>query len=147
MKTLKINHAAVWILVLIHQIIGAVWYSPFMFAGKWTELIGKSASDFENAGMMPFVISIAASIITNYVIAYLFVKLGVENFIKGLYYAFIFWLGFLFVETATFYSFELKPIGLALINSGKSLVTFLISGFILGMWNKYDINSTDEHKL
>lgn len=139
MKTLKINHAAVWILVLIHQIIGAVWYSPFLFAGKWTELIGKSMSDFENASIMPYAFSIAASIITNYVMAYLFVKLGVENFIKGLYYAFLFWLGFLFVEYFTFNSFELKPPGLAFINTGKSLVTFLVSGFILGMWNKYDI--------
>jgi len=144
MKKLKINHAAVWILVMLHQVIGGIWYSPFLFGEKWTELIGKTMSDFSDAGMLPYVISIIASIITNYVMAYLFVKLGVDNFIKGLYYAFLFWMGFLFVETVTFYSFELKPIGLSLINSGKSLVTFLLSGFILGMWNKYDINTTEE---
>jgi len=56
---------------------------------------------------------------------------------RGVYYAFIFWFAFLFVEILTYNAFELRPIGLALINSGKSLVTFLVSGFVLGTWKKY----------
>lgn len=139
----KINHVAVWILVLIHQIIGAMWYSPYLFAGRWVELTGKTMKDFENAGITPYFVSIIGAIITIYTMAYLFKNLNVENFIKGLYYAFIFWFGFLFVEILTFNSFELRPIGLTLIDAGKSLITFLITGFVLGTWKKYNIASTE----
>lgn len=138
MKKLKINHVAVWILVLLHQIIGGMWYSQIAFAGKWTELMGKSMSDFENAGFTPFIFSIINAIIMVYSMAWLFKKLNVENFVNGMRYAFVFWLAFLFVELATFNSFELRPFGLTLIDAGKSLVTFLISGFVLGFWKKYD---------
>ncbi len=138
MKNLKINHAAVWILVLLHQIIGGMWYSQIGFAGKWTELMGKSTADFENAGFIPFIFSIINAIIMVYSMAWLFKKLNVENFVNGMKYAFIFWFAFLFVELATFNSFELRPFGLTMIDAGKSLVTFLISGFVLGTWKKYD---------
>jgi len=121
----------------IHQIIGAMWFSPFLFAEKWMQLMGKSMQDFENADITPYIISIINAIILNYAMAYLFLKLNVENFMRGLYYAFIFWFAFLFVELLTFNAFELRPIGLTLIDSGKSLVTFLISGFVLGTWKKF----------
>jgi len=143
MKTLKVNHAAVWILVLIHQIIGAAWYSPFLFAEKWMQLMGKSMQDFENADITPYIISIINAIVLNYAMAYLFKKLNVENFMRGMYYAFIFWFAFLFVELLTFNAFELRPVGLTLIDSGKSLVTFLISGLVLGTWKKFNSISTD----
>ena len=146
MKSLKINQAAIWILVLLHQIIGGIWFSPFAFAERWMFLIGRSMSEFENASIVPYLVSIVGSVVTNYCMAYLFVKLQVENFAKGMYYAFIFWLGFLFVELMTFNSFELRALGLTLIDSGKSLVTFLVSGFLLGMWTKYDVASDTESK-
>jgi len=144
MKTTKINHVAVWILVLVNQVIGAVWYSPFFFAEKWVELTGKTMSDFSNAGVAPYLFSIAASIITTYTIAYLFKKLSVQNFATGMYYTFIFWLGFLFVELATFNSFELRPLGLTIIDALKSLVTFLVSGFVLGIWKKHDFKEAQD---
>ena len=139
MKTLKINHAAVLVIVLLCQIIGAMWFSPFLFAEKWVMLTGKSMSDFANAGMTPYLVSIVSSIITTYTMAYLFVKLNVENFFTGMFYAFIFWFGFVLVELMTFNSFELRHYGLTWIDAGKSFVTFMVSGFILGIWKKYDI--------
>ena len=138
MKTLKINHAAVLLVVLLSQIIGAMWFSPFLFAERWVMLTGKTMSDFANASMMPYVVSIISSIITTYAMAWLFKKLNVENFISGVFYAFIFWFAFLFVELETFNSFELRPYALTWINAGKSLITFVVSGFILGLWKKYD---------
>lgn len=138
MKTLKINHAAVLVIVLLSQIIGAMWFSPFLFAEKWVMLTGKSMSDFANASMTPYFVSIVSSIITTYAIAYLFKKLNVENFFTGMFYAFIFWFAFVLVELMTFNSFELRHYGLTWIDAGKSFVTFMVSGFILGIWKKYD---------
>lgn len=138
MKTLKINHAAVFTIVLIQQVIGGMWYSPVLFAGPWIQLTGKTMADFENATFTPYVVSIVASIITTYIMAYLFKKLHVDNFLKGLFYALLLWLAFLFVEMMTFNSFEMRPVGLTLINSGKSFLTFIVSGFILGMWKKFE---------
>lgn len=142
MKTLKINHAAVWVLVLIHQVIGGFWFSPFAFANKWIELTGKSMADFSNATFVPYVISIFGAVVLCYTMAWLFKKLNVTNFITGMTYAFLFWFAFLFTELLTFNSFELRPFGLTFIDAGKSLVTFLISGFLLGTWKRYETNET-----
>lgn len=95
-------------------------------------------ADFENASILPYFVSIVASVVMTYTMAFLFKKLGVENFLSGMFYSFIFWFGFLFVELSTFNSFELRPFGLTFIDTGKSLITFLVSGFILGMWTKHD---------
>jgi hypothetical protein len=69
--------------------------------------------------------------------AYLFQALQVESLPQGLFYAFLFWSGFLFTELLTYNAFELRPLGLALINGSKSLTTFLISGATLALWRKY----------
>ncbi|MDZ4713113.1 MAG: hypothetical protein SGI89_12415 [bacterium] len=82
MKTLKINHVAVWVLVLIHQVIGAIWFSPFAFAAKWVEYTGKSMADFSVATIAPYVISFVSAIITICITAWLFKKLHVENFMN-----------------------------------------------------------------
>lgn len=137
MNALKINHLAVWVLVVVHQLIAALWYSPLLFADRWTALAQLSAADFANPSGVPYFISLAGALVLVYVMAYMFKVLRVQSLPQGLFYGFLFWLGFLFTEMLTYNAFELRPLGLALINGSKSLVTFMISGATLGAWRKY----------
>lgn len=136
MGDLKINHVAVWMLAVLHQVVGFFWYSPYLFADKWVQLTGLKPANFENQSPLPYAISFLGAVVTCYAMAWLFRRLRVETASRGLQFGLVLWSGFLFFELLTFNSFELKPYELAFINAGKSLVTFVLSSMVLGAWIK-----------
>lgn len=136
-KTVEINYIAVLILVLLNMILGFIWYSPYIFGNEWMKLLGKDMSFFKNAGIMPFIVAFISSVFTIYTIAWVFKQLQIQSFIKGIFYAIVFWFGFLFCELLTIDQMELRHYGLTWINAGKSFVTFVMSGFLLGFWNRF----------
>lgn len=136
-RKVQINHMAVWILVVFNLLLGFIWYSPYVFGNEWMRLLGKDMMFFNNAGMTPFIVAIITSIGTIYTIAWVFKKLQVDGFFTGVVYGLVFWFGFLFCELLTIDQFELRHYGLTWINAGKSLITFVVSGFVLGLWSRY----------
>ena len=134
----KINHLAVWILVIVHFLIGWGWYA--VVGEKWLNLHARTATDIErthNAGA--YALAVFAAIIVNYGLARLLACLGTEGAVKGLKIALLCWFGFLFVEYATiavFSAFETNPWPLILIDMGRPFVAFSISGLVLGAWRK-----------
>ena len=136
--TVRINHAAVWVLVIVHQLIGWGWYT--IFGEQWLNLHARTMTDIDRThNLGAYVMAIVAAIVTNYVLAWLLGRLNAVNAIAGLKTAVICWLGFLFVEYATicvFSAFETNPWPLILIDMGRSLITFAVSGLVLGAWRK-----------
>ncbi len=134
---LKINHAAVWILIGFSFIVSLMWYSPYFFGNEWSRLLGKQMTDFNNAGVKPFIVSIMSSTVTIYLLAWVLKKLQAEGFIKGVFYSLVFWFGFVFCEGLETDQFEMRSYALTWINAGRTLVTFTVSGFLLGFWTKH----------
>jgi hypothetical protein len=134
----KINHLAVWILVVVHQLIGWGWYS--VFGEMWLNYHAKTMTDIERThSFVPYVIAIIASIFVNYALALLFAKLHVAHALTGLKIAIVCWFAFLFVEYSTiavFSAFETNPWPLIFIDMGRPFVAFAISGLVLGAWRK-----------
>lgn len=136
-KTVQINHIAVWILIVFNMMLGFVWYSPSFFQNSWMNLLGKTSQQFENSGLMRYLVLFISSAITIYTLAWLYKKLEIKSFFKGVYYALIIWFGFSFCEILYIDQNELMPYDLTWINAGRSLVTFAVSGFLLGFWNRF----------
>jgi hypothetical protein len=134
----KINHLAVWILVVVHQLIGWGWYA--IFGEMWLNYHAKTMTDIERThSPVPYLIAIVASIFVNYALAMLLARLHVAGAAMGLKIALVCWFAFLFVEYATisvFSAFETNPWPLVFINMGRPLVAFAISGLVLGAWQK-----------
>ena len=134
----KINHLAVWILVVVHQLIGWGWYA--IFGEMWLNYHAKTMTDIERThSPVPYLIAIVASIFVNYALAVLLARLHVVGATMGLKIALICWFAFLFVEYATisvFSAFETNPWPLVFINMGRPLIAFAISGLVLGAWQK-----------
>ena len=68
--TNKINHLAVWVLVIVHQLVGWGWYT--IFGEKWLNLHARTMTDIErthSAGA--YVLAIVTAIIVNYALAWL----------------------------------------------------------------------------
>ncbi len=133
-----INHLAVWILVVVHQLIGFGWYA--VFGELWLRYHAKTMTDIEQThDLLPYLVAIAASIAVNYALAWLISRLNATSAIAGLKIAIVCWFAFLFVEFATvsaFAAFETNPWPLVFINMGRPFLAWSLSGLVLGAWPK-----------
>lgn len=134
----KINHLAVWILVVVHMLVGWGWYAAF--GDMWLNLNAKTMTDIEQShSPVPYVIAIIAAIIVNYALAWFVSRLNAGSAVAGLKIALICWFAFLFVNYATisaFSAFETNPWPLVFINMGRPFIAFATSGLVLGAWRK-----------
>ena len=134
----RINHLAVWILVVVHQLVGLGWYS--IWGEKWLNLHAKTTTDIErNHEVWPYLMAIATAIVVNYTLASLIRRLGATTAVAGLRLALLCWFAFVFLEHATvaaFSAFETNPWPLVLIDMGRPFVAFAISGIVLGAWQR-----------
>lgn len=134
----RIHHLAVWILVIVHQFVGFGWYS--MFGEKWLNLHAREMTDIERThNWSAYVIAVLAAVIVNYMLAWLLSRMHATTAVAGLRLALLCWFALLFVEYATicvFSAFETNPWPLVLIDMGRPLVAWSLSGLVLGAWRK-----------
>lgn len=136
MKKQKINHVAVIILTVLNQMFSAIWYGAF--ANHWMSLNNLQETDIADQTIFPYLIAIIAALITNYVFAYLFKILNIDNINKGIKLAAMIWIAFTFTQLFTVDLFSLRPLALPFVNGGISLINFVVSGVVLAAWKKYD---------
>ena len=100
----------------------------------------KTATDIERThNVGAYVLAFVASIVVNYALAWLIMKLNAQRAVCGLGVALICWFAFVFIEYATisvFSAFETNPWPLICIDMGRPLIGFAISGLVLGAWRK-----------
>jgi len=134
----RVNHVAVWVMVVVHQLIGFGWYAAF--GEVWLQLHAKTMTDIErNHDVAPYVVAIACAIFVNYALAWLIGRLNATSALGGFRVALVCWFCFLFVEFATisaFSAFETNPWPLVFINMGRPFLAFALSGLVLGAWQR-----------
>ena len=134
----RINHLAVWILVVVYFLIGWAWYA--IFGEKWLNLHARTMTDIERThNVGAYALAIVTAIIVNYALAWLIGRLNATNAVVGLKIALLCWFAFLFVEYSTiavFSAFETNPWPLIFIDMGRPFIAFAISGLVLGAWRK-----------
>lgn len=136
--TARINYIAVWLLVIVHQLVGFGWYA--IFGEKWLNIHARTMTDIDRThDWKAYALAVVAAIITNYLLAWLISRLNATTAIGGLKIALLCWLGFVFVEYATicvFSAFETNPWPLIAIDMGRPFIAYAISGLVLGGWKK-----------
>ena len=141
---LRINHLAVWILIVVYFLIGWGWYA--VLGETWLNLHAKTATDIERThNVGAYVFAFAASIVVNYTLAVLIAKTNPTSAFCSLKLALACWFAFVFMEYATisiFSAFETNPWPLICIDMGRPLIGFAISGFVLGYWRQRDVASS-----
>lgn len=140
----KINHLAVWTLVVVHQLIGWGWYA--VFGEKWLNLHARTMTDIERThNVGAYVLAFLASIAVNYTLAVFIAKTNPTSIWCGLKVALACWFAFVFMEYATisvFSAFETNPWPLICIEMGRPLLGMAISGLVLGAWRQRDVASS-----
>lgn len=127
----KINYMLLAIVVVIMQIVGALWYSPILFGKLWAWNLGLTLQQVsDRLGTSPYLISILGSLLMCMVLNRMVVITKTKTLVGGVRLAVLLWLGFVFTSVATHYAF----IGLTrmiFIDVGKDLLVMIIAGAIL----------------
>jgi hypothetical protein len=139
MYEIQVNYIAILVAAVVSFFIGALWYSPLLFAKQWVKATGKSEEEIaEGSSTFAYILTFIAWLIATYVLAVI-IDYGVNlysspQFLYGMLAAFLCWFGFVAAISLVHSLFAQRPTALWLIDSGYVLVAFLISGAILAEW-------------
>ena len=131
MNLSDIHWVAITTSVFLYMIIGAIWYSPFLFGEVWRQAMGFRPEKMTPKGKA-WVGAILNAMLTAYGLS-LFIHLtGAENGMEGMKIAFYAWLGFTVPAHFASVLWENKPLKVFFIHATGMLVTLLGMGFIIG---------------
>jgi hypothetical protein len=132
----KINHPAVWILVVAQIGLGVLWYSPLAFGSEWMSFLNLTQPDTFQVNMIRGLITIVGTVLLTYFFAWLLLHLEVAYLSEAVKVGFLLWLCVVVTEHAAHYAAQGVHFGVLLIDMGKTLVGILISAIVLVSWRK-----------
>ena len=124
-----VNWLAVIVAAVANLVISTVWYLPQVFGKQWAALTGREINTSPNP--MLYVIAIAGSVISAYVLALVIHAVGAASISDGIVTGLIVSIGFQVGFLAVGGAFEGRSWNLFGINAGNSLVSFAVMGAIL----------------
>jgi len=136
MESLKINYLAVLAAAVATFVLGAIWYLSFSEA--WMKLAGLTQDQIMAGGgsSTSYVISFVTYVLGAYAMALLFKSMKIQTVQTGVLTGAL--IGALLIGGNIFTNnaYEMKPIGLSVLNAGFSSLSCAIMGGILGGWRK-----------
>jgi hypothetical protein len=134
----NINILAVIVSGAIFFVLGALWYSPLLFAKQYMRLRGvSSASELQSQGQsLDYAITFVAELATALALAVIVRNSGATQFVDGILVGLGVGLGIAGTSTLVFAIFSVsgQSKGLWLLNAGYILLAFAIMGVILTLW-------------
>ena len=124
-----------WIAVLLcgvsSLVLGAIWYSPLLFAKAWQKSAGLSDEQAKSGNMaMIFGLAFLLSLVAAYVFAmFLGTQMSLGAATAAGFSAGLCWVA---ASLGISYLFERRPLSLWLINGGYHTLQFTLFGLILG---------------
>lgn len=137
MKKLKLNYWAIFVVVIVSQIIPMIWYT--VFAESWMEMNNLTMEFIEEeATNSPYIMAIISSFAFAWVLAWLFKRMNIESAKDGFLTAIVMGIPFSLFNLMTVNMFSFRPYELAWIDGGENLLIWGAAGIILGAWRKYE---------
>ncbi|TNE34084.1 DUF1761 domain-containing protein [bacterium] len=126
-----------WLAILLASVstfmIGGVWYSPLMFSKKWMMEAKITEEDLKQGQAKVFGLSFIFSFVAAFVLA---MFLGPEaDVVFGITAGFMVGFAWVLLSMGTTYLFERRSFTLLAINGGYHVVSFMIMGMIIGLFN------------
>ena len=129
------NYMAIIAVVALRQVLGFLWYSPFLFLQAWKESVGLDEGDF-SLNATPFIADIFGSFFMAYVLSLMVEKFHCKTIEDGAKLGVMVWLGFIGPILASHYLFIGFEFDAIAIDAGKELIGLVLSGVILSVWRK-----------
>ncbi|HSX01143.1 MAG TPA: DUF1761 domain-containing protein [Candidatus Saccharimonas sp.] len=129
---MEIFGASVWQLalaVVAYMVIGAVWYSPLLFAKAWMKAVGKSSMGDNYV----YIGAVFGEFMAVLGLAYVGNLIGLSGWMAGAMLGLIVWLFFVTSTSLINSTFQGKAANLYLIDMGYHLVGLVVAGAIVAL--------------
>ena len=135
MNKTSVNYMLLGVIVVIHQVLGMIWYSPLLFGRYWQNNIGVDIDKLHAyIGVTPFLISILCSLLFCVVLQRLIILTNTKSIEEGVKLAVLLWVGITFTTIGVHYSF-LGLSNIIFVDAGKDFIAMVIAGGILATAN------------
>ncbi len=138
MPTANVNILAVLVAAVATFALGAIWYSPVLFAKQWMHAQGYTPEKLEamkqKGVTRAYIVSVLCYLVMAYVLALLASYTQAATVAQGLWLGFLIWLGFAATIGLTGNMFSEKPISAWVIDAGYQLAYLLFMGVLLAVW-------------
>ncbi len=136
MQDVDVNWLAVLVAGIVGMPIGALWYSPWLFAKPWMRAIGKTEEELRATGGagIGYVLALVSWIVVAYVMSWIVDWAEANTVVEGVATGFLVWVGFVATTLAVNTVFGNRSRMLYLIDVGHFLVLFVVVGAIVGAW-------------
>ncbi len=133
-----LNYLAILVSALISFGIGALWYSPILFAKTWQKHVGLTDKDLARGNL---ILTYGGSLILMLIMVFA-LAISIKEFallnqitwqigaLKGLFYGVSFSLASIGIN----YLYQRKSLKLFLIDASYQVFSMMVSGVILAVW-------------
>jgi len=135
MTFVEINYLAVFVSTVLIFLLGGLWYSPLLFAKQWMSVINKSEEELKkDAKPTNYLVAFLQGLISVYILAIFISWAQAATLGSGAWIGFMCWFGFAGTTSLVHSIFGGRNSKLWMIDSGYTLVSFIIAGIILAVW-------------
>jgi len=135
MTFVEINYLAVFVSAVLIFLLGGLWYSPLLFAKQWMSVINKSEEELKkDAKPTNYLVAFLQGLISVYILAIFISWAQAATLGSGAWIGFMCWFGFAGTTSLVHSIFAGRNSKLWMIDSGYTLVSFILSGIILAVW-------------
>jgi hypothetical protein len=132
LEAIELNWIAILVAAFVPVVIGALWYSPMLFARPWMRAVGRTPEEISGASL-GYAISVVGALITSYVLARVIKWAEVDDLFNGALIGVLIWLVIASVIAVNTW-FGGRPRALWAIDAGYQLAALVVMGAILGAW-------------
>jgi len=129
-----LNHWAILVSALFLWFLGALWYSPVLFAKPWVEIVGRKMGEKPKGVVKGMIGSFIGDLLLALALNHFIVWSGATTIEWGAIIGFITWLGFFAAVNYPQSVYEGRPFKYFLINNGYWLIGLLAVGVLLAVW-------------
>ena len=130
----QINYPAVLVAAAAYWLVGALWYSPLLFARPWMMLTGVTEESARKSYKLNFLWTFLLELVAAHGVACVLALMTAPGKLAGVGVAIALWGGFVATSSAINSMFAGRSRKLWFIDNGYHLVGLSVAGLILGLW-------------
>jgi hypothetical protein len=132
-----IHHFNLWavlVAALAFWMLGAVWYSPALFAKPWMAALGVSPDGPKKGFAAAMISSLIGNLLSAFVLLHFILWSASDSMATGAFIGFLCWLGFFVGVQFPQSLYEKRPMVVFAINAGYWFVGLVGLGALLAVW-------------
>ena len=134
MSFLHFNHTHVLLVALLQWVLGAVWYSPVLFANPWTALVEVRPEAKGIRMALSMIVSFLGCLVIAFILMHVIWWSGAYGLKQGARVGFLLWAGFICAPLAVQCLYDGRPFKHFAATAVYWLVALAASGALLAHW-------------